>query len=69
MSTAIKQKSPADHYAWQVHLYKGCYVLYRWVRSGRERRIEPWGGSKQGKPLKLFASIEEAIAKCEELNA
>ena len=68
MPTAIK-KSLADHYTWQVHQYKGCYVLYRWVRVGKERKIELWGGSKGGKPLKLFASIEEALAKCEELNA
>lgn len=67
MPTAIRKQ--ADHYEWQPHRFKGCYVLYRWVKKGRERTVEAWGGSKSGKPLKVFASLQEAIAKAEELNA
>ena len=68
MSTAAK-KSPTDYYNWQPHLYKGCWIVYRWQRDGRDRTLEYSGGSNRGKPMKLFASVEEAISKAEELNA
>ena len=64
---AVSRKT--DYYRWQPHQYKGCWIVYRWEREGKDRVIAIYGGTQRGKPLKLFSSAEEAIAKCEELNA